>query len=691
MKTPICEILRKIALTVAAVVLVCCLAVSFADTAVAEQEVTAVSYNAYEVVLKAQPTNITAQVTRNGVTSSEPIRYTEFSVTESDKMFNSFTARGYIDGWDEEIVQTVIVMPDDVRYMVNFGGNGTKTEYVAPGEGILGLELDHGGDSGVDEPYFQAILRRFPELLNKTSAKQYGQNTDKYGNWGYVGDSYVGTAKITVKEKDLYEKILFPKRGTDDVAMNFALAKGRYDVYIGTYSYWFSRPCDIVINGVTVEENYQLIPSRQVYKTTVDNDSDLLSIVLEGGGLYDESMVSFVCITDADDNVYTQPSAPKAAESMSLSDNKLLVSGLSGGAKLVAYDYNDGTILVEQTIADEQTEAEIEFADWQLVTSLSRIGLVQQNKRYASDVTVVQRTDISDMEVTFDDVYTSQNVVCAVSGKALSGIVKMTVYDGANVIADSAAHAETDYEGRFEIAQNGTYDVVLTSSVGATSTMTIVVDKIDKDLPQLSLSLTLDGAKQSAADKIVLRLNATTLAPTEKLVCADNDGNETLLGTSADALTLDKSGVYTVKLTNVLHKTVATSVLVALEQADIRTVLLSQSKSGRATEIALRSANGYRAAAVTVYAQTEDGTERMIVNGIDGNFSFNVYDKGTYFVQVDCADGTKEVFVLNVASLDGNATSSFSAVDIVGIALLALSVAFAAFVVVLAVKKYRKR
>lgn len=661
------------------------------DVAFAEQSaVTSVEYNAYEVIVRGEQPAFVAKVTRGDTVSDEFIKYTDFSAIAATKLFDSFTAKGYVDGWDKEITQTIIVMPEDVRYMVNFGGNSTNSEYIAPGEGILGLEFDHTGDSGVNEPYFKAILRRFPDIVNKTSAKQYGQNTDLYGDWGYVGDQFVGTAKTTVKEKDLYEKILFPKRGTDDVEMKFALGKGQYDVYIGTYSYWFSRPCDIVVNGVTVEEGYQLMPSKQVYKTSINNQQEVLSLTLEGGGLYDEAMVSFVCITASDAREYEELNMPQSDDSIDMSRTAFTVGGLAEGATLVAYDYDTGNWLYTQTVGVGQSSLEVTLEDWQLTTSLSRIALMQLNKQFQSAVAVVQRTDISDMSVTFVDEYTSTDVVCGVSGNALSGIVRLTVKNVEGIVVDKIVDAVANYADDFAIQCNGTYDVVLTSGSGATSTQTINVTKIDKELPSTKLSLDLQSAKQSNVSKLVLKLDVNTLAPTSTIVCVDQNGKTDNATIDANKVTFSQSGYYTLTMQNSLGKKASTNVMVALAQQDIKTVSLSQRKSGRASEVSMLSANGYDVTAVVVYATTDDGTEKMIVNGADGKFAFNVYGNGTYFVETTTSDGSIEVFVLGVTDFGNNKAEKLAVADIAGIALLSASVVLTIVCVGWVVVKYKR-
>lgn len=661
------------------------------DVAFAEQSaVTSVEYNAYEVIVRGEQPAFVAKVTRGDTVSDEFIKYTDFSAIAATKLFDSFTAKGYVDGWDKEITQTIIVMPEDVRYMVNFGGNSTNSEYIAPGEGILGLEFDHTGDSGVNEPYFKAILRRFPDIVNKTSAKQYGQNTDLYGDWGYVGDQFVGTAKTTVKEKDLYEKILFPKRGTDDVEMKFALGKGQYDVYIGTYSYWFSRPCDIVVNGVTVEEGYQLMPSKQVYKTSINNQQEVLSLTLEGGGLYDEAMVSFVCITASDAREYEELNMPQSDDSIDMSRTAFTVGGLAEGATLVAYDYDTGNWLYTQTVGVGQSSLEVTLEDWQLTTSLSRIALMQLNKQFQSAVAVVQRTDISDMSVTFVDEYTSTDVVCGVSGNALSGIVRLTVKNVEGIVVDKIVDAVANYADDFAIQCNGTYDVVLTSGSGATSTQTINVTKIDKELPSTKLSLDLQSAKQSNVSKLVLKLDVNTLAPTSTIVCVDQNGKTDNATIDANKVTFSQSGYYTLTMQNSLGKKASTNVMVALAQQDIKTVSLSQRKSGRASEVSMLPANGYDVTAVVVYATTDDGTEKMIVNGADGKFAFNVYGNGTYFVETTTSDGSIEVFVLGVTDFGNNKAEKLAVADIAGIALLSASVVLTIVCVGWVVVKYKR-
>lgn len=663
----------------------CCL---LQNTAFAENNPTAVTYNSYEVIVAGEEVNITAQVTRNGVTNAEPIRYTNFPATEMNTLFNSFTVKGYIDGWDEEITQTIIVMPRQVQYMMNFGGNSTKTEYIAPGEGVLGLEFDHSGVTGESEPYFQAVLRKFPDLFNKTSAKQYGQSTDQYGNWGYVGTEFVGTAKTTVQEKDLYEKILFPKRGTDDVEVRMQLPQGKYDVYIGTYSYWFSRPCNISINGKLVAENYQLMPSRQLFKTTLDNTSDILSVLMEGNGLYDEAMVSFICVTLADGE-YPQFTAPEATDSIQLSDSQFTVSGLTSGSKLVAYDYSNNNLLFEAIVPEGQTEVLVTLEDWQLTASLSQIALMQVNSQFASPVKVVQRTDISGMSVEFADEYTASNVICSVSGSAPSGIVQLLVKKGEQTVLDRPANSSsTQYSDTFEISENGTYDVVLVSGSGAVSTERITVSKIDKQLPTLSVSLTLKSAEQSNADNIVLQLDKTTLAPIDKLICFDSNGNSVALSDNG-SISFTASGVYTVFLQNTLGKQTATNVMVALAQQDIRTVQLSQTANGRAVTVNLKPSNGYRLSSVTVYATTEDGTEKMIVNGGD-QFDFNMYDPGLYLVQVITEDGSMEVFALDISNVSPEAGGALTIGDIAGICMLSVSVVCVVICAFFMLKRGRK-
>jgi hypothetical protein len=613
-------------------------------------EVTAVSYNRYEAAVYGEPAAFYADVTRGGSTALERIKYDDFNVGEFNKLYNNFYAEGRIDGWDGKIEQYIFVVPADLEYLINCGANVTSEIYSYGGEGELGFELDPTGASCADEPYWQAVTRLFPALRNKTAVKQSGVNPDPAGDWGYTGDRQVGSLKMSAAAKNVFQYLMFPKRGTTWCEVSMSLPDGVYDLDIGTYSLWFARAVEVSVNGAVTDAEYDILPTFSVLtKKGVSPSGGKITVKLDGPAMFDEAMVSFVAARAADTAEYPALPAPTADAVMALDGDTLDIGGLQAGAKVQVYNYDTGH-LIRETAAEGETAA-VTFDESELA-GLYRIGVQQMNRGGASPAAIVQRTDIYGLRADYSTAYTGKDLDVRVSASAASSIRSMTVYkDGETEGVYDFPDGGADFNYTFAARGNGEYRVRLESGSGAVSVTDFTVSNIDKGRPALTVGMTLNGAKNSGRDKFTLELAYAGVSPAASLTLGGN-GTESALAPDAKTLEIAESGDYTLTLSNAVGRRDAKRFFAAFDEADLKTVALSRSevkKTLRHIEIELRPVNNYAFKSASVYFDGggSGAAERMLVNGN----KFNAYANGLYFVQAESADGTLEIFTVSVSNI----------------------------------------
>lgn len=618
--------------------LVCCLVgfgVQERRSASAEGEVT-VTYNEYEAVLFGEPVEIIAQVTRDGVTAPERIRYTDFAYDNLNVLFSCFDVRGYIEGWSEEIVQHIVVVPNDIEYFINCGVNVTDKEYSNGSEGVLGLELDHTGASGEDNGYFQAVLRRFPALRNRTANKQFGVSDDAYGEWGYVGDQQITQLQT---QQNIFTTVMFPKRGTTSVEYRLTIPNGEYDLHLGLYNLWFARTVVLSVNGTVMEEALEIRPMRDTRKYTAVVTDGTLTLSLTGPAVFDEAMLSFLFVTAHDATQYTVPAAPVVAPTIELEDDSVLVSSLETGAKLQMFDTRTKCIIYEGMI--DAQEMRIPFSDF-YTDDIVGIGILQVNALYASPAVYTYRSDILDMNVSYDATYTAEPVLVEMSARAASGIVRLDIFKDGTLLERRTYEEEVEWKDTIVTHENGSYTYTLYSGANAFLSEQREIGNIDSQAP--TLTLTLNAASAGVVSEGVrLQLDYTTIAPVTRI-------ESTVSGTAQplepqDAfVSFATSGRYTVSMHNAVGKTVSRSLIVSLDDGAAQTVTVKREQVSGATRITFESKAGYAFSEALVYMQEDGGGQRLIVNGN----SFNAYDDGVYLVQVNNADGTVEYLRMTV-------------------------------------------
>ncbi len=618
---------------------------AFAD---GEKEIESISYNEYEAIVAGQLADIRAEVTfTDGTTELRPIHYTAFPVDEMTTPFHSFYAEGYVEGFDEVIGQNIIVVPDKLQYMIDLGSNYTDTDYEASGEGVLGKELDPTGEVSAEKGYYAAIKRAFPNIKNKVGAKQYGYGTPaEDGDWGYEGDQQVVYFTGAAEDCTPYDFVMFPKRGTTDFTVHFSLPEtaANYDVYIGFYSHWFARSIGIELNGEVLETEYSVRPSYDTYKIanrelTGDNTLEFI-----GKALYEEALASFICVTAADTEEYPSLPAPTAPEILQLTDTSLEVTGLTSGSKLQLYDYDTSALLYECMVGENETAHTIDLTSIEL-DGIVRFGVCCTNAGGMGESAVVQRTDITRFNVSYTQVYVGGSLRLALSAEAFSDIVSLDVYRGDELIEHRATTPAAHWSDTLYISENGEYRLELTSKQGGMSIQEINITNIDGTDPVLTASFDKAAAQASTERSVALSLSLVTTSPVAESGYILN-GKDMSVDFSDGIVSFDKTGKYTLYFVNELGKTDALSVRVAIGMENAVTAEIAESSLQKFTQVNFKGRNGLTVSSVTVYGLVDGEAERMLVNGSENDFRFNIYDEGLYFAEIITSDGSREIVLL---------------------------------------------
>lgn len=646
------------------------------------ETVTEVAYNEYEAIFMGEEIAITASVTRGGETSDELIRYTDFDVREANVMFNSFHAEGYIDGWDGVIEQEILVIPRDIVYFINAGTNYTDQEYIAGTEGALGLELDPSGETGKKDPWFDAILRKVPQISNKLPSKQYFPEVQ--GDWGYTGNQQFATDKA-LEPRTIYESSMVPKRGTTFVEYTMPLAEGKYDVYIGTYSYWFTRAVTLSFNGEIVSDAFEIKPKKEVncFKE-IQPENGKIVVNLNGAQLYDEAMISFLVVVESGKTLPLELNVPTSPEIVPMTQTSVEVGNLTVGAKLQAYDYETGNLILETMVTDETMQVEFTIEQLQ---DCSRIAFAQSDGLASSEEAVTLRTDIVGFKAEYSELYTALPLKVNLQASAESGICAVEIRrNGEKVWYEELDTPVETLSYDYFAETNGEYEAVLTSGIGAYSYLTFTVTNVDDVEPTFSYSFGLENAQKSSAQSLNLSLDCSSVSTIVE--SGYYFGGEAFTLGSDREVNLSDGGFYRFYLVNEVGKRDLNGLYVNLLENEFKTFAVRRSTAdytNQGIEITLDSAEGYSFVKATVYFKDADGAcERMIVNGN----VFHAYENGEYFVLVENEKGINELAVITVSNItEGNPqmTPIIVTASVCGVVLIASVLAF-----VFVLKKNRK-
>ena len=619
------------------------------------KQIESVQYNEYEAIVLGDMADITATVSYTDGTSEQvPIKYTQFPVDEMVTPFHSFYAEGYIDGWDGVIEQNIIVMPDNVEYMIDFGSNYTDEDYVHSSGEVLGKVLDHTGANS-DRGYYAAIKREFPEIRNKVGSKQYGNGQFTEGeDWGYVQDYEIVYYTGDPADSNPYEFVMFPTWGELDTQIKFWLPEGEYDVYLGFYSHWFPRNIGISMtkeDGTTqtINDSYTVNPREQTIDLLGEELSGETTFTLVGPAMYEEPLISFLCVTQTDTtSAQEPPSAPAVPELLQLSDTQMLVSGLTSDSKLQLYNYDNSTLLYEYMVGAEETEHTIDLTQINL-DGIVRLGVCCTTADGMGATSVVNRTDIARFDVSYSQAYVSGALRLNLSATAFSDIVSLDVYKGEELLEHRVTTPSLEWADVIYLHENGDYRLKLTSAQGGVSIQELSIGNIDRTDPVLSVVFNMETAQASSADAIVLSVTAQSVAPIAQSGYV-RDGVDYAIDFSGGTVALGKSGSYTLYYVNELGKSDALRVNVAMSASEAVTTQIGQSTMQQFTQYSFVGRNGYTVSTVTVYGIIDGEAERLLVNGSENDYRFNMYDDGVYFAEVVTSDGAREFILLNSAA-----------------------------------------
>lgn len=657
-----------------------------------EKTVEAIRYNSYEAIVAGEPISSQAEVQfSDGTTEMRPIRYRELPVDKMHDLFYDFNAVGYVEGSDEEIRQTFVVLPANVEYLINLGSNLTDTDYEYSGEGVLGKVLDPTGESSVSDPYNAAILKKFPEMRNKVGSKQYGQGSPAdVGDWGYVGDqltTYKVNGSVTETGRNLFTHMTFPMRGTTNIEVRFSLPEesANYDLYLGFYSYWFARNIGIKLNNQTLEGDYEysVKPSAEVYPVQNVPMSGEQSVKFTGKTLYEEALAAFVCVTKADTQEYDPIPAPTAPDALDLADTQMEVSDLTPGTVLQIYDYDKRNLLFEHLVAAEETSFSVPLTQLDL-EGVARLGVCCSNAKEMGEETIVKRTDVEGFTVSYETDFVGHDLSVVLSARAPSGIVSLKVYRGGTLLTEREESGAAVWSDTVSLSENGDYRFEIESGSGGKGIEERTISNIDTAAPSIGLKFDMTTAKASGSNELVLGVTPVSVATVLEagyIFC----GEQKEADLSGGQMSFTESGSYTLYFVNSLGKMGACKLNIAMDRAEAVTAEITEDTSKRFKQLNFTGKNGYEIVSVNVYGNIGDETEKMIVNGSDGRFGFSVYRDGVYFTEIVTSDGAREYVVLNTS--EEKPTGGNTAVIALAVTLGVIVAAGTAAVILLAVRR----
>lgn len=179
----------------------------------------------------------TVTVTQSGETSSQAVNW---AVDGSLELPGTVTVTGTLpDFGGRTFTRTVTVVPDNVRYAVNAGGQRTADWQVL-----------------VDAAAEQA------PLLNSRPDQKYAVDAGTHASWGYLGDQN----DVAVEGETMFSTLRYAKDGADLAYRFDGLAPGSYTVYAGysdPWAQWDDRGARVTVNGAVVEADHDYSADNQ--------------------------------------------------------------------------------------------------------------------------------------------------------------------------------------------------------------------------------------------------------------------------------------------------------------------------------------------------------------------------------------------------------------------------------------------
>ncbi len=603
--------------------------------------------------------------------------------------FNGFTASGVIRGTDIAINRYFAVMPKSLEYFVNCGS--------ATGVGSNQWQYDGEDENDQFYGYNELVWNFYKEQGN--TLKNDGMADQPYASgktWGYTTSSMRGVRRTaayafpfnTIRWTSQGVSVKYDKPGVAGLNVGYKLGNltpnKEYVVYLGTKSFWHDRTCELTINDYSGKITITAGRDVQAYRATTDN-SGVLDILLKGPARQDEAMLAFVAVQDPEKYVPAEAPATNLTSDEAIVDvsaTTVTVKGVQEGAKLQIYNearpYN---VLYEEFVDVNKIGEDGAYTlDYKKpFTGVNKFTIVQVTSGGVSLGPSVSVTDIKDFAITGVDGYTSQNITLHITAKAASGIVKCTVQKDYEKIQTFDLYRIGEMNLDYVARDNGTYKVVVYSGIdGVTYSESIVIDKIDKKAPVLTLSPTGDGWDGSG---YTVKASVNSIAPVASYTVY-KDGVEFKKGEKLPSkFSFTEQGEYEISVVTEANARATSSVFIG--DAPVYTKVTKE-LSGKELTFSFKAVDGYEMQSLTVYQVGDGLATRLTVIG--GN-ELTVFEPATYVAVVKTNAGTTEMYRFEVSKKDlqDGAKPSFTGAIVAG--AIAGAAAIGLLVTVLVFKK----
>ncbi|MFF2371493.1 family 43 glycosylhydrolase [Agromyces sp. NPDC058110] len=180
----------------------------------------------------------TVEVSQNGEVTTQPVTW---SFDGSFDLPGVVTATGTLPEFgDRTFTRRITVVPENVRYAVNAGGQRTADWQTL-----------------VDAAAEQA------PLLNSRPDQQYAVDAGSHASWGYLGDQ---NAVSGSDDGTMFSTLRYATEGADLAYRFDGLEPGTYTVYAGyadPWAQWDDRGAKVTVNGVVVEADHDFDATNQ--------------------------------------------------------------------------------------------------------------------------------------------------------------------------------------------------------------------------------------------------------------------------------------------------------------------------------------------------------------------------------------------------------------------------------------------
>ncbi|UNK70329.1 family 43 glycosylhydrolase [Microbacterium sp. H1-D42] len=176
-------------------------------------------------------------VRQNGTSMSQPVSWT---FSGSFDVPGAVVATGTMPEFGgRTFSRTISVVPENVRYAVNAGGQKTA-DWLA----LVDVASDQAS------------------LLNSIPDQKYGADADTQATWGYLGDKNA----VATEGNTMFHTLRYAKEGADLAYRFDGLEPGDYTVYAGYYdpwAQWDDRGAKVTVNGSVVEADHDYDAKNQ--------------------------------------------------------------------------------------------------------------------------------------------------------------------------------------------------------------------------------------------------------------------------------------------------------------------------------------------------------------------------------------------------------------------------------------------